>query len=148
MIEFKETYHIWLDSNPLPEIDSDDQAFCNRLHPIPATVTIPDESNRPETCPRNCWPKARVSWPNSGGRGALFQIRATAPGRSCGGACGWREEFDVIGRFIEERCTLTAPGVSRRRHSTASAFTEWRRAEGEKVVCPDRVRWPVAQTRD
>jgi putative DNA primase/helicase len=35
--------HIWLDSNPLPEIDSDDQAFCDRLHPIPFTVTIPDD---------------------------------------------------------------------------------------------------------
>jgi putative DNA primase/helicase len=43
----------------------------------------------------------------------------------------WREEFDVIGRFIEERCTL---GDTRRIQASAlyNAFTEWRRTEGEK----------------
>ena len=43
----------------------------------------------------------------------------------------WREEFDVIGRFIEERCRL---GDTQRSQASAlyNAFTEWRRAEGEK----------------
>jgi putative DNA primase/helicase len=131
MIEFKETYHIWLDSNPLPEIDSDDQALCNRLHPIPFTVTIPDDQ-----IDRDMPQKLLAEGPGIlaklvAGAVRYFKSGLQRPEEVSVARAEWREEFDVIGRFIEERCTL---GDTRRIQASAlyNAFTEWRRTEGEK----------------
>ena len=131
MIEFKETYHIWLDSNPLPEIDSDDQAFCNRLYPIPFTVSIPDDQIDPDMPQKLLAEGAGILAKLVAGAVRYFKSGLQRPEEVAAARAEWRKEFDVIGRFIEERCTL---GHTQRAQASAlyNAFVDWLRAEGEK----------------
>jgi putative DNA primase/helicase len=131
MIEFKETYHIWLDSNPLPEIDSDDQAFCNRLHPIPFTVSIPDDQIDRDMPQKLLAEGVGILAKLVAGAVRYFKSGLQRPEEVAAARAEWREEFDVIRRFIEDRCTL---GDTQRTQASVlyNAFTEWCRAEGEK----------------
>ena len=104
--EFVPEFKIFLAANHRPIIRGDDIGMWRRIHLIPFTVTIPAEK-RDKALPD----KLRAEWPGILAwaiRGCLaWQRDGLQPPRAVVEATQhYREEMDLIGAWISERCML------------------------------------------
>lgn len=122
-IEFPESHKLWMDTNRRPAItDADDRALFNRLHPIPFTVTIPDQEIDKDL-PAKLLAEAEgiLAWLVPGAR--LWHQRGLSrpPAVSAANEL-WRTESDPLERFIEERCK---PGGDASGAELYDAYLAW-----------------------
>lgn len=130
--EFDPSAKFWLATNHKPEVRSNGEAIWRRILLVPFTVTIPpDRRNRRlgvelrrELPGILRWAvEGALAWQREGLRVPDAVLSATAE---------YRDEMDILGDFIEERCSV---GTEFRETSSAlyAAYTLWAEMEGH---CP------------
>lgn len=137
VIEFQPTFKVWLGTNHKPEIRGTDNAIWDRIRLIPFDVTIPQERQDrglPDVLAVEL--PGILAWAVEGCL-AWQQEGLTAPDAVRHATTSYRDEMDVIGRFLDERCIVTPEG------SVASSelygkYKEWAQEGGER---------PMTQTR-
>ena len=130
-IEFEETHKLWIDTNSRPTIRSvDDQALFNRLHPIPFTVTIPNEEID-KALPRKLLAEAEgiLAWAVQGELKRRKHGLEKPPEVSSANE-EWRAENDQLRRFIEVCCVLLDCARARAR-KLYERYREWAEQSGE-----------------
>ena len=135
LFTFKPTFKVWLATNHKPIIRGTDNAIWDRIRLIPFTVSIPE----PERIPQRemmdrfqeeisgilTWMvKGSLEWVKRG-LGTPEEVKkATSK---------YRDEMDILGDFIEERCVVsnTSEATSKELYNR---YEEWCRGNGEKPI--------------
>ena len=106
--EFTPTHHIWMATNHLPRITGTDTGIWRRIRLVPFTASIPDARIDPNLSIKlraelpgilNWALKGCLDWQASGLGSAVAIDAATA---------AYRDDQDLLGVFLDERCTLDA----------------------------------------
>lgn len=128
--EFEPEFKLWLATNHKPIIRGTDDGIWRRLNLIPFTVQIPDHK-----VDKNLTHKLRMemvgilNWCITGclmwQREGLKQPKAVADASK-----EYRNEMDVITRFIEE-CCETGPGMKIKASELFNAYRDWARENNE-----------------
>ncbi len=122
--EFRPTAKIWLATNHKPQIRGSDHAIWRRVRLIPFAVTIPEEQQD-----RNLTQKLRdelpgiLAWAVQGCLAWQREGLQTPPAVRVA-TDAYREESDVIGPFITERCLLR-PTASALSSEIYQAYLGW-----------------------
>ncbi len=131
--EFIPQFKLWLAANHKPEVRGSDHAIWRRIRLIPFTVTIPDEE-QDRTLPDQLHAElpGMLAWAV---RGCLeWQASGLAePEEVLDATLAYREEMDIIGGFISDRCIVSAGN----KETAASLFDEyirWTQDSGEQPV--------------
>ena len=116
-----------------PNRNVDDQATFNRLHPIPFTVTIPEEEID-KSLPGKLLAEGEgiLAWAVEGAK----EWRRIGLGRPTEVAAAnevWRAENDQLGRFIEE-CCVVADSASGRARPIYECYRQWADGAGENAI--------------
>lgn len=129
--EFDATHHVWLSGNHKPTVKGTDLAIWRRIHLVPFNVTIPEEEQDKHLAER-----LREELPGIlrwAVEGCLdWQAEGLAPPEEVTAATAqYRQEMDVLGDFLEERCILDE------REATPAAklydeYQNWCERAGEK----------------
>lgn len=132
--EFTPEFKLWMGTNHKPVVRGMDAAMWDRLPLIPFTVRIPEEQVRArrevmrelsaELSGVFTWAVEGCQEWLKGGLAPPPAVRAATQ--------GYREEMDVVGQFLEERCLL----LSEAKASAADlygAYRSWCEASGEHV---------------
>jgi putative DNA primase/helicase len=128
--EFEATHKIWLATNNKPTVKGTDYAIWRRIKLIPFTVTIPPEE-RDQSLPE----KLRQELPGIltwAVQGCLeWQARGLdEPSEVTDATCAYRDEQDVLGGFIRDRCVVQ-PWAKVLARDLYRAYTEWCGENGE-----------------
>lgn len=137
--EFVPTHKVWLVANHKPRIRGTDYAIWRRIRLIPFTVTFhpPESEDEPKQDPLLA-EKLRaehsgiLNWAIAGCR-AWQQEGLAAPEEVRAATEAYREESDVIGMFLAERC-LIDPTEWAKAGDLYRAYVEWCQANGERPV--------------
>jgi putative DNA primase/helicase len=130
---FTPTHKFWIAANHKPRVGGTDTGFWRRVHLIPWTVTIPEAERdrdlraklRAELPGILRWiVEGAIEWHRSGLRPPPAVLAATKE---------YRQDEDVIGAFLEERCT-TEPGARVDAASLYATFRAWAEANGERQM--------------
>ena len=137
-ITFKPAAKIWLATNHLPKVPSDDDALWERIREIPFDVTIPEHERDPAVRSRLREPKhgaAILAWAIEGCFSwQAYGLAQPEAVREAGRA--YRAQMDPIARFIEECCILGPQGWT----ATATLreeYEKWCREQGETPMSGD-----------
>lgn len=130
--EWQPTHKTWLAANHRPEIRGTDYAIWRRIRLIPFTVTIPEVEQD-----RGLLDKLRTELPGIlawavQGCLAWQQEGLQAPPEVLAATAEYREESDVVGCFLEERCILGTDLMVPARDLYA-AYAKWCEESGEKA---------------
>jgi putative DNA primase/helicase len=104
--EFRPVFKLWMGTNHLPEIRGTDEAIWRRIRLIPFTVTIPKAERDPRLEDKLADEASGIlNWLLVGVR-SWKDVGLDEPEAVKGATTGYRDEMDVLGSFIEERCTV------------------------------------------
>ncbi len=131
--EFTPQFKLWLAANHKPEVRGTDHAIWRRIRLIPFTVTIPEKEQD-----RQLPEKLRAELPGILSwaiRGCLDwqKLGLSPPDEVRQATQAYREEQDLLGGFITDRCDVAAGN----KESAASLFDEyvvWAQDSGEQPV--------------
>jgi len=131
--EFTPQFKLWLAANHKPEVRGTDHAIWRRIRLIPFTVTIPEKEQD-----RQLPDKLRAELPGIlawAVRGCLEWQKhgLAAPEEVRQATLAYREEQDLLGGFITDRCQVATGN----KESAASLFDEyvtWAQDSGEQPV--------------
>ncbi|MFI5395315.1 MAG: phage/plasmid primase, P4 family [Candidatus Binatia bacterium] len=127
--EFPPTFKVCLAANHKPVIRGTDHAIWRRIHLVPFTVTIPNKEQDKELKTKLkgerggilAWAmRGCVQWQKRGLQPPQEVVAATAE---------YREEMDLVGDFIAERCELS-PSAKIAKGLLYEAFTQWCKDQG------------------
>ncbi|PWT84458.1 MAG: hypothetical protein C5B58_04680 [Acidobacteria bacterium] len=130
---FKPTHKLWIYGNHRPDVRGNDLGIWRRMRLVPFEVQIPAEERDPELLKKlleempgilNWAIKGCVEWQKNGLGTPKIVADATAD---------YREEEDVIGEFIAERCVC---GGRVERSDLYSAYKIW-------AECSAGIKWPL-----
>jgi putative DNA primase/helicase len=137
--EFSPTHKIWLVANHKPRIGGTDYAIWRRIRLIPFTVTFhpPESEEEPKQDPllAEKLRAERSGILNWAIEGCLAWQREglVPPAEVQAATAAYREESDVIGMFLAERC-LIDPTERAKAGDLYRAYVEWCQANGERPV--------------
>ena len=129
--EFRQTHKLFLAVNRKPDIRGTDEGIWSRIRLIPFDVKIDDDKQDPKLMQKLikeapgilAWAvRGCLNWQNEGlGNPQEVQQAST----------NWREDADVVGRFIEERCVVhkskeVSGGL------LYSSYQDWCESQGER----------------
>lgn len=109
-IEFTPTHTMWLFGNHKPEVRGTDEAIWRRIRIVPFTVTIPEKERRPMSEMLAEFRKEKsgiLNWMLDG----YLDYRENGfrePPAVLEAIQDYREEMDVLGRFIDEYCFVSS----------------------------------------
>ena len=128
--EFEPTFKLWLVSNHKPNIRNTDEGIWRRFHLIPFTVSIPKDS-QDKTLPETLRTEAAgilrwavegcLEWQRDGLRPPAPVLDAVA---------SYRQEMDVLGQFLAERC-IEGKSLFVSSKTLYAAFVAWAEENGE-----------------
>jgi putative DNA primase/helicase len=131
IVEFVPIFSPWLRTNNRPEIREQSEAIWRRVRLVPFTVTIPESE-------RDVGLQGRLNAELAGVlawivRGAVDYVRdGLEPSEDVAAATdAYREEEDVLGAFIADRC-LVGDEYSITAGALYAAWEAWAKANGEK----------------
>lgn len=138
--EFNPTHKIWLAANHKPPVKDHTEAFWRRMKLIPFTVRIPDERKdkglRASIIDREL--PGILNWALAGFRN-WQQRELVEPSAVTQATETYREESDVIGAFIHDRCQID-PAAWTSSSAIFAAFTEWYvESQGARARVPSPV---------
>ena len=129
--EFRQTHKLFLAVNRKPDIRGTDEGIWSRIRLIPFDVKIDDDKQDPKLMQKLikeapgilAWAvQGCLDWQNEG-LGNPQEVRQAST--------NWRQDADVVGRFIEDRCIIkesaTAPGGL-----LYSEYQDWCDSQGER----------------
>lgn len=131
--EFRPVFKVWLAANHKPVVRGGDHGIWRRLRLVPFTVTIP-EADRDPTLPEKlraelpgilAWAvRGCLAWQRHG-LGVPAEVRAATE--------GYREEMDVVGAFLAERCVMKV-GARVASGALFTAYEGWCEENGERPL--------------
>lgn len=132
--EFDPTHKLWLATNHRPEVRGTDDAIWRRIRMVPFEVTIPEDDRDASLGGRLLeeldgilnWALDGVSGWLADGLGNPDKIRKATT--------AYRDEQDVIGQFLEERCVLSPGQAYVYTADLYRAYDEWCAANGERPL--------------
>ena len=136
--DFKPTFKLWISGNSKPLVRGGDHAIWRRIRLIPFTVQIP-----PGEQDRRLSEKLRGELPgilNWSLAGCLaWQKEGLAPPEEVTAATeSYRDEMDIVGQFIGERC-LMGPEYHVTAKELYAAFQNWSGLQGEKYPMSQQI---------
>ncbi len=143
--EFQPQFKIWLAANHKPNVRGTDEAIWRRIHTIPFDVTFVDAAVAKDG-DRVKDPGLKealtgelpgiLAWAV---RGCLEwqRIGLKPPSSVRAATLAYREEMDVLGAFLKDRCTLD-PEVLCPSGALYAAYQEWCQMGGERAVTQTR----------
>jgi len=136
--EFDPTFKLFLAVNHKPEIRGTDHAIWRRVRLIPFTVTIPDDEQDKTLREKLSQERSGIlNWAIRGCR--LWQEEGlAAPEEVKKATASYREEMDIFGRFLSERCAADPKGEETAK-VLYQAYLSWAYEAGEKK--------PVSKTK-
>jgi putative DNA primase/helicase len=131
--DFRPQFKLWLAANHKPVIRGTDLAIWRRIRLVPCTVTIPEAERDP-----NLPGKLRAELPGVlawAVRGCLAwqQDGLGMPQAVRDATNEYREEMDVLGGFLSERCEARADALVKASELYA-AYKAWCEASGERAL--------------
>lgn len=132
-ITFMPSHTLVMCTNHLPIVSGDDEATWRRLLVVPFDVVIPPEERDgtlPEKLKEPHVLAAVLAWVYEGYR-SYSEIGLAAPEAVRGRTASYRQESDVIGRFLAENVEFGA-AYSETAAGLFSAYETFVRAEGEQ----------------
>jgi putative DNA primase/helicase len=131
--EFVPQFKLFLATNHKPRIRGTDHAIWRRIRLVPFAVTIPDAQQD-----RDLPEKLKAEWPGIlawAVRGCLAWQREGlgTPDAVAQWTQRYREEMDVLGAFIAERCRVE-PTLGSRASALYEAYTAWSQRAGERPL--------------
>lgn len=130
---FQPTHKFWIAANHKPRVSGTDLGFWRRVHLIPWTVTIPEEERdhelraklRAELPGILRWAvEGCLEWRRAGLRPPAAVLAATAD---------YRSGEDVLGAFLDERCTEKSDGKVDQ-PSLFAEYRQWAERTGERIM--------------
>lgn len=131
--EFQATHKIWLAANHKPVVRGTDHGIWRRIKLLPFTVVIPDDQ-QDKDLPAKLLDELPgiLAWSVEGCR--QWQQDGLREPDSVRAATGhYREEMDLVGRFITE-CCVVEPDESVGASALFRRFKEWCDSTGERGV--------------
>lgn len=131
--EFKPEGKLWFAANHKPTIRGTDEGIWRRMRLIPFNVTIPADERDPHLAAKLsaeapgilAWAvRAALDWSRDGLKPPSDVLAATR---------GYRQEMDVLGTFIADRCVEHERASAQAAH-LHGAFKEWARENGEHEI--------------
>ena len=126
---FLPTHKLWIAANNQPGVSENDEASWRRIMLVPFEVTIP-EAERDPTLSARCAAEGPgiLAWAVRG----LLEWRAAgegkqglqAPARICEATAAYRQQEDILGAFIEDRC-VRVPCAKCGKGELYIAFQRW-----------------------
>jgi len=135
--EFVPVLKLWLSVNHKPKVGDTSHAMWRRIRLIPHDVIIPDAKQD-----KRLDAKLAAELPgilNWAARGALeWQTFGLEPPTAVIGAtAAYREEQDILGQFVDERCRRV-PGQRVKASELYAAYNAWAKGRGEFAVGANR----------
>jgi putative DNA primase/helicase len=131
--EFEPTHKVFFGTNHKPVIKGTDYAIWRRIRLVPFTITIPEEE-RDKSLPEKLKDEAAgiLAWAVQGclawqrrGLGAPEEVKEATD--------SYREEMDVLGEFLKDRCRVSTDAkVSSK--DLFEAYSAWCEANGQEPV--------------
>jgi putative DNA primase/helicase len=139
LIDFFPTHKTFLATNHKPIVRGTDKGIWRRLHLMPFTVTIPEDDVEPEFRERRLMPELPgiLNWAIEG-VAAYLKERLSPPAIVRAATDDYRQDMDVVGQWLEERCVLT-PDASTPTSSAYADYAQW--AAGEIGWALTHLRW-------
>jgi len=135
--EFDPTHKIMLAANHRPAVRGTDHAVWRRIHLIPFTTTIPEEQkdvNLPEKLRAEA--QGILTWMVEGGA-EYMRAGLRVPGAVRAATAGYREQMDLIGQFLNDRCDV-GPTLKDTTANLYRAYCAYCEDNGEKSVLSNR----------
>ncbi|MGI9075378.1 MAG: phage/plasmid primase, P4 family [Bryobacteraceae bacterium] len=124
-IEFLETHKLWIDANHLPVIKGTDNAIWNRLRVFPFNVEIPQaEIDRDLPGKLAAEGAGILSWVVEGAK-RWYKEGLTNSAAISAAVAEWRDEMDIVGPFVDERCTIDDPETWVEKTTLWNAYVKW-----------------------
>jgi putative DNA primase/helicase len=130
--EFEPTHKVFFGTNHKPVIGTG-YAIWRRIRLVPFTITIPEEE-RDKSLPEKLKDEAAgiLAWAVQGclewqrrGLGAPEEVKAATD--------TYREEMDILGEFLKDRCRLN-PDAKVSSKDLSEAYTDWCEVNGQEPV--------------
>lgn len=137
---FKPTHKLWMFGNHKPLINGTDEGMWRRVRVIPFTVCIPEEKRRPMRellAEFSAELSGILNWALAGYE-AYCEKGFIEPARMQDAQKQYRDENDIIGRFIEECCTIHRE-LSVNGKSLWQAYHGWCDDLGEHSITSQRL---------
>ncbi len=152
IVGFEPTHTLFMLTNNKPHIHADDYAIWKRIFLIPFKLSYVDKPVLPHERQKDPDMRERLKDESSGilawlVRGCLEWQRQglEAPQTVEAATEEYRKEEDIIGQFIEERCTIE-PGATVKSGELYGAYTKWAHANEIKPVTQVKFSKKMAQT--
>ena len=131
--DFRPEFKLWLGTNHKPDIKGTDHAIWDRIRLVPFNVRIPDqEQDRGLKDKLLAEAPGILAWAIEGcldwhrdGLGNPAEVREATS--------AYRSEMDIIGQFIDDRCTV-GPTASATAKELYAAYVSWCGAAGETPI--------------
>jgi putative DNA primase/helicase len=128
--EFAPVFKPWLATNHKPVISGTDEAIWRRIRFIPFTVTIPESERDPDLSAKlRAELPGILNWALAGCQEWQRDGLGT-PDAVTAATARYREEMDVLGRFIVDRCVLH-PDAKAKAGELYTLYGYWSHANGE-----------------
>jgi phage/plasmid-associated DNA primase len=131
---FKPGAKVWLFTNHLPTIRGTDEAIWRRIWLIPFNVTIPEEKRDPHM---GDWlikeAPGILNWCLGGLREYLQAGKLEQPEIVTQATSAYREDQDILGDFLSERCDV-GPGFVCTAGDLFKSYTNWCTLSDEKPL--------------
>lgn len=124
---------IWIATNHRPAIRGTDHAMWRRVRLIPFDVTIPDDkADKTLAAQLAAEGPGVLAWLVNGCR-SWFADGLGVPDAVRDATAAYREEMDVIGRFLRDAC-VSERGATARSAPLYAAYANWCQANGEAPI--------------
>jgi len=133
LFEFRPTHKLWLAVNHKPRIRSQDKGIWRRIKMIPFGITIPESKQRPFAEVVNGFLVERDAILRWMVNGCLEwqRIGLAEPGALREATADYRDDMDVLGRFLRER-TVSEPDAWIQSSMLYKNYTAWAEQQGIK----------------
>jgi putative DNA primase/helicase len=131
--EFIGTFKLWLATNHRPVVRGTDEAIWRRVRLVPFDVTIPEGERDPDLLAKLReelpgilrWAVAGCVDRSAHGLGAPADVVAAT--------AAYREDMDVLGGFLADRCVID-PGVRAKSRDLYATYGQWCEETGERPL--------------
>jgi putative DNA primase/helicase len=131
--EFLPTHKFWIAANHKPIVRGTDYAIWRRLLLIPFTITFDGAKKDPQLAEKlSAELPGILRWAIEGCL-AWQAEGSNPPPEVLAEVARYREEQDVLGAFLEERC-VTRAGASVQATALYQCYVDWCRASGEEAI--------------
>lgn len=132
-VEFTPQFTLWMAANHRPVIKGGDDGIWSRMRLVPFTVRIPDgEIDRTLKAALRDELPGILAWAVSGAI-QWYREGLPFPDAVMAATASYRDESDVLGEFIEERCTV-APAERCQASEVYKAYKQWVSDRGDSEV--------------